>query len=145
MTSSTLGALREGDKKKAAAAPTTKTPPATANAHLGIRTFLATGRKAPPRRSVRPATGCSVGKWSAAAASASPSLATRAPGKGRVAAPDCEPESPSNSRLNPRSTLPDARLLAGGEDSGADAPVGASGASLGGDVPAGVSGAKLGT
>ena len=66
----------------------------------------------------RPATGCNAGKWSAAAASASPSLATRAPGNGRVAAPACEPESPSNSRLNPRSASAVKRLLPEGDGSG---------------------------
>src|SRR5208283_1441314 len=145
MTSSTLGARRPGNRKMTAATPATTTPTPAAIAHLGIRAFLATGRRAPPRKGPRPATGCKAGKWSAAAASARPSLATRAPGKGRAAPPAWEPESPSSSRLNPRSTLPDARLLPGAADSGGDAPVGASGANLGADAPVGVSGANVGT
>lgn len=91
----------------------------------------------------RPATGCRAGNWSAAAAWASPSLATRAPGKGRVAAPAGEPESPSNSRLNPRSTPAGDRLLPGEEDSG-KGDDGMRGASLGGGAPVGVSGVNLG-
>ena len=91
----------------------------------------------------RPATGCSAGNWSAAAASANPSLATRAPGKGRTAGPAFEPESPSNSRLNPRSVPVVGRLLLAGEDSG-EADDGLSGASAEGGAPAGVSGDNLG-
>jgi hypothetical protein len=56
-----------------------------------------------------------------------------------VAAPVCgEPESPSNSRLNPKSTRPDEGLLPEGEDSGAGAPVGTSGARVGPAAPDGV-------
>jgi hypothetical protein len=109
---------------------------------LGIRAFLATGRRAPPRIGARPATGCSVGNWSAAAASASPSLATRAPGKGRVAGPACEPESPSNSRLNPRSAPGSGRLLPAGEDSG-KGDEGLSGASVGAGAPVSVNSGNL--
>ncbi len=137
------GCLARGCKKTAAATPATTTPLPTAIAHLGTRAFLATGRKAPPRMGARPATGCSAGNWSAAAASASPSLATRAPGKGRAAGPAFEPESPSNSRLNPRSAPAVGRLLPAGEDSG-EADDGLSGASVGRGAPAGVSGDNLG-
>jgi hypothetical protein len=92
----------------------------------------------------RPATGCSAGNWSAAAASASPSLATRAPGKGRTPGPATAPESPSNSRLNPRSAPVVGRLLLTGEDSG-EGDDELSGASVEGGTPAGGSGDDLGT
>jgi hypothetical protein len=133
------------------------TPLPTAIAHLGIPAFLDTGRRAPPRMGARPATGCRAGNWSAAAASASPSLATRAPGKGRLAGPACEPESPSNSRLNPKSAPVVGRELPAGEDSdkggdglsgasvGAGALAGMSGDSLGAGAPVGASGVTVGT
>jgi hypothetical protein len=102
----------------------------------------------------RPATGCSAGKWSAAAASASPSLATRAPGKGRVAGA-CEPESPSNSRLNPKSAPVVGRELPAGVDSdkggdgldgvGAGALTGVSGDNLSAGAPVGAGGVTVGT